>query len=324
MVLDLLMLIGGLAMLIFGGERLVEGASALAYKWGMSQRMVGLTLVAFGTSAPELFVNLLASWYGQGDLTLGNIIGSNIFNLLAVMGIMALFTHIKVERALVLVEIPLSFMIGVAMYLLINDSMWEASEINKLERQEGLVLILFFIMFMYTVMFLSRGRHQSPDFEIKVYYPLWRALLYFIGGIILLGVGGEFTVKGAVNTALHLGVSVYFVSVLGIAFGTSLPELVTSIVALTKKLPSMSVANLIGSNIFNISFILALSAVVRPIKYDPIYNPDLWLFIISTFILWIMGMGLKGKKLELHRTHGIIMLLLFTVYITYIFVRELG
>jgi len=324
MLLDIIMLVGGLAMLIFGGERLVEGASALAYRWGMSQRMVGLTLVAFGTSAPELFVNLLASWYGQGELTLGNIIGSNIFNILAVMGIMALFTHIRVERALVLVEIPLSFMIGIALYLLINDSMWEANEVNMLGRQEGLVLILFFIMFMYTVMFLSRSRRQTSDFEIKVYYPLWRAILYFIGGIILLGLGGELTVKGAVNTALELGVSVYFVSVLGIAFGTSLPELVTSIVALTKKLPSMSVANLIGSNIFNVSFILALSAVVRPIEYDPVYNPDLWLFIVSTFILWAMGMGLKGKRLELHRTHGIIMLILFTAYITYIFVRELG
>ncbi len=309
-------------MLIFGGERLVEGASAMAYRWGMSQRAVGLTLVAFGTSAPELFVNLLASWYGQGELTLGNIIGSNIFNLLAVMGIMALFTHIKVERALVLVEIPLSFMIGIALFLLINDAMWEKEQTNVLSRQEGLVLILFFLMFMYTVMFLSRGR-RSADFEIKVYYPLWRALLYFIGGIVLLGVGGELTVKGAVNTALELGVSVYFVSVLGIAFGTSLPELVTSIVALTKKLPSMSVANLIGSNIFNVAFILALSAVVRPIEYDPIYNVDLWLFIMSTFILWTMGMGLQGKKLELKRIHGIIMLLLFTAYIAYIFVREL-
>ncbi len=318
--LDIIILIVGLAMLVIGGERLIEGASVLAYRWGWSQRVVGLTLVAFGTSAPELFVNLLASYYGQAEVTLGNIIGSNIFNLLAVLGLVALFRPVRIERSLVLIEIPLSFLVGVALLLLINDQWWTAQP-PVLQQHEGLVLLIFFAMFLYTITFLTR-RQRGEEIEIKVFYPTWRAALYFIIGTILLAVGAELTVRGAVQTALHLGVSVFIVSVLAVALGTSLPELVTSVIAFLKGMAAVSVANLVGSNIFNVAFIMALSAVVRPIPYKPIYNVDLLVYIVTTMLLWLYGMGLRGHRLELRRRDGILMLLLFVLYLGYIFVRE--
>lgn len=315
--MEFIFLIIGLLFLVKGADLLVEGASSLAKKKNISDLAVGLTIVAFGTSAPELVVNVFASIQGHHDIVFGNIIGSNNFNLLVILGIAGLISPLVVQSSTVWKEIPISLFAAVLLYFLVNVNFGNSE--NILSRFDGFLLLLFFFSFLFYV-YKQLKNNSLEDEGSRNFLSNTRITVYIILGLTGLIIGGRFVVDSAMDIATELGVSEQIIGLTIVAAGTSLPELATSVVAAIKKNNDIAVGNIIGSNIFNIFFILGISAVVNPVTYNDNFNIDVYLLLGSTVILFLF-MFIGGLK-RLARWEAAVLLLIYIIYTIYLFQKE--
>ncbi|MCU0461090.1 MAG: calcium/sodium antiporter [Bacteroidales bacterium] len=317
MVLDITLLLLGFVLLIIGANWLVDGSSSLARKFKVSDLAIGLTVVAFGTSTPELVVNLFAAVEGHNDIVFGNILGSNNFNLFIILGIAGLITPLVVKSSTVWTEIPLSMAALILLFLLAND--FFIAERNLLSRLDGIILLALFVFFLYYVF-----RHVKADIEVhrdfkEISTPKIIALIILgLGGLIA---GGRVVVINAVDLAKDMGVSEKIIGLTIVAAGTSLPELVTSVIAGIKKNNDIAIGNIVGSNIFNIFFILGLSSLLRPQEYNTAFNTDIYMVAFGTVFLFT-AMFL-GKKHRLDRWEAGVLLLIYIGYTLFLIKKEI-
>lgn len=317
MILSTSLLIVGFAVLIKGADWLVDGASALAKKYNISNLAIGLTVVAFGTSAPELVVNVIAAAQNHKDIVFGNIIGSNNFNLFVILAISGIISPLVVQSSTVWKEIPLSFFAALLLFFLANDFLLSGH--HGLSRWDGVVLLSMFAAFLFYV--YKQLRHDpSPQTTPKFNYNSLKIWVFIILGFSMLVLGGRLVVTNAVEIASLMGVSETIIGLTVVAVGTSLPELATSVVAATKKNNDIAIGNIIGSNIFNIFLILGISSLVRPLEYNIAFNRDLYLLAFGTIFLF-MAMFL-GKKKKLDRWEAIILLTTYIGYTIYLVTNE--
>lgn len=318
MILQFLLLIAGLLLLIKGADWLVENASAFARKKKVSDLAIGLTIVAFGTSAPELVVNLVAAFEGHADIVFGNVIGSNNFNLFFILGVAGLISPLLVQQTTVWKEIPISLLAAVVLFFLVNNFFLDSE--GLLGRADAFILILFFLAFLFYVYTqLNHVPSTSPEVVKKVSNT--RIFGFIVLGLAGLIIGGRLVVENAMDIASSLGVSEKIIGITIVAAGTSLPELATSVIAAFKKNNDIAVGNIVGSNIFNIFFILGLSALLRPIGYNTVFNTDLYLLLGGTVLLFLF-MFMGGKR-KLERWEAGVLLLLYFAYTTYLVLIEL-
>jgi len=317
MVIQILLVVVGFACLIFGANWLVDGASALAKKYKVSDLAIGLTIVAFGTSAPELVVNIIGSLNGYSDIVLANIIGSNNFNLFIILGISGLILPITVQSSTAWKEIPISLFAAVIIFFLLND--FHSVEPSYLSRVEGLIMLVpFFLFLFYVFKQLKNEPSIQTDIVHKSLIKIWGLISIGFAGLIA---GGQLVVTNSVNIANSLGVSDKIIGLTIIAAGTSLPELVTSVVAATKKNSDIAIGNVIGSNIFNILLILSVSSILKPIEYNPKFNLDLYILIGGT--VFLLAAMLTGQRKKLDRWEAGILLGFYIFYTVYLITKEI-
>lgn len=313
MILYLALIIVGFFVLIKGADWLVDGASALAKKYKISDLAIGLTIVAFGTSAPELVVNTVASFKGHQDIVFGNVIGSNNFNLFIILGISGLITPLLVQKSTVKFEIPISLFAAVVLFLMTNDILIGSG--NTLSRVEGFILLIFFCSFLYYVYSQLKTSPEDSEQDFKEMKGS-KITLLIVAGLVGLIAGGRLVVDNAIHIAHTLGVSEKIIGLTIVALGTSLPELATSAIAAVKKKADIAVGNIIGSNIFNIFLILGVSSIIRPIKYTLSFNTDIAILVAGTlFLLLAMFTGFR-KRLD--RWQAAILLISYIAYTVYL------
>lgn len=317
MLLQIILLILGLALLIKGADWLVDGATALAKRYKISDLAIGLTIVAFGTSAPELVVNAFASIQNHQDIVFGNVIGSNNFNLFIILGIAGLITPLAVQSSTVWKEIPVSFFAIGILFVLTNDFIFE--DANVLTRVDGFILLFLFVLFLYYV-YKQLRTDTSEQKAVEKSYTTVKIWVFIVLGLTGLVVGGRLVVINAVEIATILGMSEKVIGLTIVAAGTSLPELATSVVAALKKNNDIAVGNIIGSNIFNIFFILAVGSIIRPINYDQLFNIDLYILAGGTIFLFIAMF--TGQKKKLDRWEAGILLISYICYLVYVVGKE--
>ncbi|MDP3964819.1 MAG: calcium/sodium antiporter [bacterium] len=313
---DYLIFFVGFGLLLKGADWLVDGSSSIAKRFGISRLVIGLTIVSFGTSAPELLVNIIASFQGSSELAIGNIVGSNIANILLILGMSAIIFPLKLAPNTTWKEIPLSLLAIVVFGLLVNDQIVDGSAVSILSRIDGFVLLAFFIIFIYYTFGIGKVQGEDEDFEV---HKGWSAAIMIIGGIVGLGLGGKWVVDGGTAIAQQLGLSEAFIGLSLIALGTSLPELATSAVAAYRKKPDIAVGNIVGSNIFNIFWILGLSAVIQPLEFNTAMNTDLMFLLLATVLLLIFMF--VGKRHMMERWQGISFIGLYGGYIAFLIYR---
>lgn len=319
--MNILFLIGGLILILLGANGLTDGAASVAKRFHIPSIVIGLTIVAFGTSAPELTVSISSALKGSADISIGNVVGSNIFNTLMIVGCTALFAPIVITRNTLRKEIPLCILSSLVLLICANDVFLNKSTENILNRADGLLLLCFFAIFMgYT--FAIASPPKSPDGvqqaespieegEIKE-LPWWKSILFILGGLAALIYGGQLFVNGATGIARSMGVSESIIGLTLVAGGTSLPELATSIVAALKKNPEIAIGNVIGSNLFNIFFVLGCSASITPLRLSGITNFDLFTLVGSCILLWFFGLFFAKRTIT--RIEGSIMILCYVAY----------
>lgn len=313
-----LMFAAGLVLLVFGANWLVEGASSLAKRFNVSDLLIGLTVVALGTSAPEMIVNLTAGISGSTDMAIGNAIGSNIFNVMVILGLSALLHPVNVKQNTIWKEIPLSLLAAVVAWILANDTFFNNASAATISRSDGLILLCFFTIFMYYVTDVAKADKESG--EPIIVMPLYRSVIYVLAGIGGLMLGGRWIVNSGVEMARMLGVSEAVIGLTIISAGTSLPELATSAVAAYKKNSDIAIGNVVGSNIMNIFLILGTSAVVTPLPFNPSMNTELLMNIgisIAMFVFLFIG---KGRRID--RWEGGLLLAIYILYISYLIVKQ--
>jgi len=313
------LLLTGFAVLIKGADFLVSGASSVAKKNGISNLAIGLTVVAFGTSMPELIVSLLSAVNGKSDASFGNVIGSNNFNLMFILGASGLIFPLVVQRNTVKYEVPLSIVAAVVLFLLVNDQMLFGSETNVLTRLDSVVLLTFFVLFL---LYIYRTMKQSSDLdqqEVKIYGTALSVGMVVLGLGMLVG-GGKLVVDNAIAIAQQYGLSEKLIGLTILAAGTSLPELATSAVAAYRKNTDIAIGNVIGSNIFNIFFILGLTGMITPIPYNIAMNFDLYVLVISTLVLMVFMFTLNTRQLD--RWEAFLLLVAYFAYTMYLIQME--
>ena len=319
MFLQFVLLIVGFVILIVGADFLVNGSSSIAKKFGISNLAIGLTVVAFGTSAPELLVSVTSSIKGYNDAAFGNVIGSNNFNLLFILGIAGLIYPLVVQRNTVKYEVPLSMLAAGVLFFLVNDQLLWGSDTNSLSRLDAVVLLLFFGLFLMYIYRTMTNTSDLDEIPIKIYKtPI--AILMAIGGLIGLVFGADLVVNNAVSIAKSYGLSEKLIGLTILAAGTSLPELATSCVAAYKKNTDIAIGNVIGSNIFNIFFILGVTGVISPLPFAPAFNFDIYVLLGATLVLMIFMFTLNTRKLD--RWEAFMMLMGYIVYTVYLIGME--
>jgi cation:H+ antiporter len=312
-VLSLVLFVLGFVALIKGADLLVVGASALASRFHISGLVIGLTVVAFGTSTPELFVNILASARGNTDIAIGNVLGSNIANILLILGISAIICPLSVSHGTVRKEIPFSLLAAIVLGFVANDQLIDGNGTSQLTRIDGLVFLTFFSIFLYYSFNIARnveGLEEQVPIQPR---GLANSLSRMVLGLIGLTLGAKWIIEGAVGLAKSFGMSESLVGLTIVAVGTSLPELATSAVAAYKKNVDIAVGNVVGSNIFNIFFVLGISSIIRPLPFQSRSNVDIAVVVLSSLLLFFTMF--TGKKHSLDRWEGVVFLGLYVVYI---------
>ncbi|MEZ4915362.1 MAG: calcium/sodium antiporter [Chitinophagales bacterium] len=321
MFLAIFLLIIGLVLLVKGADWLVENASALAKKYNVSDLVIGLTIVAFGTSAPELVVNIIASLQKNQDIILGNVIGSNNFNLFIILGITGLISPIIVQKSTVWKEIPFSFFAALLLFLLANH-LFDFNGGN-LGRVDGIILFIMFLSFLYFIFKQMKNEApiESTITENSIDKKISLIVVFLILGLSSLILGGKLVVDNAVIIATNLGINEKLIGLTIVAAGTSLPELATSVVAALKKNNDIAMGNIIGSNIFNIFLILSISSIINPIGYNTAFNTDLVILMIGTIFVFI-AMFTSGKRI-LDRWEAMVLLVSYVAYMVYLVAKEM-
>jgi len=318
MLLQVIILAISFFVLIKGADTFVESASAVAKHLNVPDILIGLTIVAFGTSAPEASVSIKAVLAQNSDMVLGNIIGSNIVNILLILGISSIIAPIKVKNNTIKKEIPFLFLVSLLMGVLLMDTTLGEGTINMISRLDGIVILIFFTVFIYYLITLAKNG-QAEEIETK--YSLKQAILYTILGLAAIVIGGNYVVDSATHIAVYLGVEQKFIALTIVAIGTSLPELVTSITAARKGKQDLAIGNVIGSNIFNICFVAGFPAAFlgNIVPSTPV-TTDLMVMILSTIMLFFFSYS--NKKIS--KGEGISFLIIFVIYYGYLVVSQLG
>ena len=317
MALQIILFLVGLALVVFGADYLVEGASAVARRFGLSEFVIGLTIVGMGTSAPEMVVSFIGAAQGNADIALGNVVGSNIFNTLLILGITALILPMAITKENRRRDIPMNIVTVVVLILLGLEHTIFGIGSDGLSRLDGGILLALFIGYMW-----FSFKHSSPDSDSPSetrQLKIWLAILYIAGGLSALVFGGRMFVNSAVSIAQTLGVSDKFIAITIIAGGTSMPELATCVAAAVKKKGQLALGNIIGSNIFNVLRILGGSALINPLSFADISFIDLGILLASALAL--LTSCHIGKKNSLDRLDGALFLLLWAAYMTWLIVN---
>lgn len=321
--LTIILFIIGFLLLIKGADMLVDGSSSLARKYHISDMVIGLTIVAFGTSAPELIVNIFASINGNTDIVLGNILGSNIANILLILGICALITKLPAQTNTVYKEIPFSFLAAALVLFMGLDTFFDKLPLNMLGRIDGMILIAFFIIFLYYTFGIAKSAEvnsegSNKELEVANKLNLKKSALYIIIGLTGLVIGGKWIVDGAIEISRYIGLSEAVISLTVVAIGTSLPELATSAVAAYRKQADIAIGNIVGSNIFNIFWILGISAVINPLTFDNNVLIDAGVTMFATFLLFFVMF--IGEKKVIQKWQGGLLLFSYIVYVAYLII----
>ena len=319
MIIDIILLIVGLVLILGGANYLTDGAAAVARRFGMSDLMVGLTIVAFGTSAPELTISIISAIDGNTGIAIGNVVGSNIFNTLIIIGAVAVARPIKITGGIMSKEIPL-VVLSAAALLALGSSKWLDGTTPVISRVDGILLLLFFAIFMRYV--FSQSKQKMPETsensnETKpVQTALWKSVIFIIGGLAALIYGGDLFVDKASAIASSLGVSDAIIGLTIVAMGTSLPELATSLTAAIKGNSGIAIGNVIGSNIFNIFLVLGCSATIRPLPFGAISEIDLLVLFASCVLFWIFGWFFGNRTIN--RAEGGLLVAGYIAYMIYL------
>jgi len=314
--MNVLLLIGGLLLILLGANGLTDGAASIAKRFNIPAIVIGLTIVAFGTSTPELTVSVSSALKGSSDIAIGNIVGSNIFNILLIVGCTALVAPIVITRNTLRKEIPLCILSSFVLLVIANDVILDNETENVLSTTDGLLLLCFFAIFMsYTFAIASDGKSKATDEEENIKkMPLLKSILFIIGGLFALVFGGQLFVDGSIGIARSMGVSESIIGLTLVAGGTSLPELATSVVAALKKNPEIAIGNVIGSSLFNVFFILGCSATITPMRLNGITNFDLTVLIVSSVLMWFFGLFFAKRTIT--RIEGGMFVLCYIAYTT--------
>lgn len=313
MILDIILLVVGFIVLIKGADIFVDGASSIAGNFKISKMLIGLTIVAFGTSAPEFAVSVKSLISGNGDIVLGNVIGSNILNILLILGISSLFHFLNVKNNTVKKELPITLLITTLFAVLLSDHLFDSNITNAFTRSDGIVLLLFFLVFIYYL--ISMARNKIDDDQNEKYMPMSKSIVYTILGLVCIIAGSNFVVDSASSLAAIIGISEKMISLTVIAFGTSLPELVTSVTATKKGEYDIAIGNVVGSNIFNIGMVIGLPIAIFGGISDITFNYiDLIVMLLSALLLFIFSF--KDKRIS--KKEGIAFLILFVIYYSYV------
>lgn len=324
MILSIVYLLLGLALILIGANCLTDGSSALARKMGVSELVIGLTVVAFGTSAPELTISVISALEGSSELAVGNVVGSNVFNILVIIGVVAMVRPITVNHGLMTNEIPLVVLSSVVLLVMANGPLLDGSAEAMVNRTDGIVLLLFFAIFMRYTFAQARKLPDGPPApgsvpsragDVKEMRPL-KAAAFVIGGLAALIFGGDRFVAGASDIAKAFGVSDAVIGLTIVACGTSLPELATSVTAALKGKPGIALGNVIGSNIFNIFLVLGCSAAFRPLPLGDIGNLDLLVLTGASLMFWLMG-RIIGRHV-ITRAEGALMTGCYVAYVVWL------
>lgn len=308
MLIELVLLVVGFAMLIKGADIFVEGAAGIAAKFGIPQLVIGLTIVAMGTSAPEAAVSITAAFKGTADITIGNVVGSNIMNVLVILGITAAIVAVAVQQSTIRYEIP--FVILVTAVLLLMGALD-----GKIGRIDGVILWALFIVYL-TYLFLM-AKHNKEEEEAQMDAPVWKLLLFVVIGAALIVIGADVSVDAASEIARVIGLSERFIGLTIVALGTSLPELCTSVVAAKKGNADLAIGNIVGSNIFNILFVVGTTALIIPVPFNPAFIVDTVVAVGAVVLLWICVFSKK----KLTRPGGAVMLLAYAGYFGYLMMK---
>ena len=314
MTLQILILVAGLLLILFGANWLVDGSSSIAKRFGISEFVIGLTIVGIGTSTPEMVVSFMSSFQGKADMAIGNIVGSNIFNTLMILGVTALISPLVITASNLKRDIPINIAVTILLIVLgMNQTLFGAGQ-NQLSRLDGLFLLLIFAWYLW-ISFKSDNADDNEDTSMKVYKPLMSVFLIVagLGGLII---GGRLFVNSATELAKMFGVSDKFIAITVMAAGTSMPELATCVVAALKGRGQLALGNILGSNISNILLILGGAALIHPLSFSGMTPVDLGTVLVSAIFIFACAYTFKQKKLD--RIEGLILLLMEAGYMWYL------
>lgn len=307
-ILQILLQVGllaiGFVMLVKGADYFVDGAAGIATKFGIPQLVVGLTIVAMGTSAPEAAVSITGAMTGAADIAVGNVVGSNILNILIILGVTGVITTVAVQKSTLFVEMPFMLVVTIGLILLGLSG-------NELTFVEGIIFWVLFIIYLTYLYVLAKKGTEEEASEDR---PVWKLLLFIIAGGVVVVLGSTVTVDAATAIAEEIGISERFIGLTIVALGTSLPELVASVTAARKGNADIAIGNIVGSNIFNILFVLGTSALITPIPYQSNFLIDGIIAVAAGVILWVATI----RKKALNRMWGMIMLLCYAAYFVYL------
>lgn len=317
--MSIIFLIIGLVLLVKGADFFVEGSSSIAKRFNIPTMVIGLTLVAFGTSSPELAVSVSGSLNQANGIVFGNVVGSNIVNVLFILGISAFISPISIKSKTIFKEMPFAILTTVALMLMVMDGLINGDPISVVSRSEGWILLLFFAIYLYSMVEISiMGKEESEE-EILV-MPMPKSVLFTIGGLVAIIFGADLVVNAASEIAALLGLSETLIGLTVVAIGTSLPELITSVVAAKKGENDIAVGNIVGSCIFNVLFVMGVSGVIYPISIAMENYADLWILLAAMLI--VVPMMYTSKKIN--RWEGVAMMLGYVAYSTFIIMRAIA
>lgn len=315
MFLSVIILVVSLAAILVGASVLTDGAAAVASRWGVSDLVIGLTVVAFGTSAPELVISVVSAIEGSSEIAIGNVVGSNILNIFIIIGLTAVISPVKVTKNVLTVDIPFVILSSVVLLAMGNSCLLDGTSVEMLTRVDGIILLLFFIIFLIHTFSTARADKDAVSHtEVESAKPLsgFRSAIYIIGGLGALVAGGDFFVRSASDIASGLGVSEAVVGLTIVAFGTSLPELATSVTAALKGRDGMAVGNVIGSVVFNVFMVLGVSATVRPLEFGTIGNFDLLTLLLASVLFYLFGWLYRRRTIT--RVEGALLVGCYVAY----------
>jgi len=311
----------GFVLLIKGADWLVSGSASVAKKYNISDLVIGLTIVSMGTSMPELIVNILASTSGASEIAIGNVVGSNIANILLILGVAAFIYPLTIKESTVMSQIPFSIIAILLVAFAANAPIFNPDYSLMISRLDGVVFILFFALFMVYIIKLAReGRADMIEEAPDKILPMGKSILFILLGMVGLFLGGKWVVDGAIKIAEQFGLSQNLIGLTIVAIGTSLPELVTSAMAAYRKNTDIAVANVIGSNIFNLLWVLGISAMISPMKYDRVVNADIIVLLVATCLIIFSLMTGRAKN-QIGKPTGIFFLACYIAYTAFLIYR---
>ena len=312
MLINILLLLLGFVLLVVGAGKFIEGSAGIARRFNLPEIVIGLTIVSLGTSAPELVVNVVAAAKGESAMVLGNVMGSNIFNVLMILGITSFLAKLTVKRNTTWLEIPLSLMGAVLVLVVVSDKILDKESINVISRTDGIVLLCLAIIFLVYNLELAKKENEFRQEVIKE-KPVYVAILWLLAGMAGLIIGGRLIVENAVSISRVVGISERVIAITVVSVGTSLPELVTSIMAVRKNKVDMAIGNVVGSCIINIFFVLGISSIVNPIQVADNSFLDIGVNLLAGILLFTFLLFSRGRQLK--NWNGIVFLLIYLGYL---------